>query len=423
MKGRVGRKTDAVANVSAVAPRGERTVPGVALAALLIAFAAPSAAEEMVKYNHPVWRNGHYVLYHGVWRGGGKVSRAHAKASSDDSDDDDDKSAKSNASSAHEFIVLVDTDDATALRMATELVDTAKGAGLKARAWAGKTSPGALARDVAADGGDFVVTAIDVLASDPADGDLRGKAPLVARLANEPIVIVAREGVNDIKQLDGRPVSFGDADGVVDATGQALFAKLGVAPKVVHQNLQAAMGAMLAGNVDAVVAFGADESKTIADTAKGGKLHALGIPWREDLGPRYAPARLTDKDLPHLAPSDGGVDTVAVPFGLVAVDAADGSARATQDAPFVAALFQRYQPLLATGADPKWREVNLAADTDWSRLAPARDWLEKHRTQSDPALDAFREAARSASGDSGATGPVTADKLYGSLLRSSGPQP
>jgi len=421
MKGRVGRKRTAATDISAVARRGERAVPGVALAALLMAMAGPSEAEQMIKYNHPVWRNGHYVLYHGVWRGS-RLSGAHAKPASDD-DDDDDKSAKSNASSEHEFIVLVDTDDATALRMATELVDTAKGAGLKARAWAGKTSPAALGRNVASDGGDFVVTAIDVLAADPAGDDLRGKAPLVARLANEPIVVIARQGVDDIKQLDGRPVSFGDADGVVDATGQALFAKLGVAPKVVHQNVPAAVNSLLAGNLDAVVALGADESKTVLDAAKSGKLHAIAIPWREDLGPRYAPARLTDKDLPHLTPSDGGVDTVGVPFGLVAVDAADGSARATQDAPFVAALFQRYQALLTAGADPKWREVNLAADTDWPRLAPARDWLEKHRTQSDPALDAFREAARSASGDSGATGPVTADKLYGSLLRSSGPQP
>ncbi len=318
MTGRVVRK-NAAANLSAVLRRGERTVPGVALAALLIAIAGPSEAQQMVKYNHPVWRNGHYVLYHGVWRGG-RGPHAHAKSSSDDdSEDDDDKSAKSNASSTHEFIVLVDTDDATALRMATELVDTAKGAGLKAHAWAGKTSPGAVARDVAADGGDFVVTAIDVLAADPAGVDLRGKAPLVARLANEPIVIIAREGVDDIKQLEGRPVSFGEADGVVDASGQALFAKLGVAPTVVHQNVQNGMGALLSGRVDAVVAFGADESKAISDAAKGGKLHAIGIPWRDDLGPRYAPARMTDKDLPHLTPSDGGVDTIGIPFGLVAV--------------------------------------------------------------------------------------------------------
>jgi hypothetical protein len=418
MKGRVVCRTDAAAKTSAVVRRGERTVPGVALAALLTAFAGASEAEPMIKYNHPVWRNGHYVLYHGVWRGG-RLSKAHAKASDDDDDDDD--SAKSKVSSTHEFIVLVDTDDATALRMATELVDTAKGAGLKAHAWAGKTSPGAVARDVAADGGDFVVTAIDVLAADPAGDDLRGKAPLVARLANEPVLVIAREGVDDLKQLDGRPVSFGDADGVVDASGQALFAKLGVTPKVVHQNVQAALGALLAGHIDAAVVLGADESKTVLDTAKGGKLHALNIPWREDLGPRYAPARLTDKDLPHLTPSDGGVDTVGIPFGLVAVDAADGSTRAAQDAPFVAALFQRYQSLLTSGSDPKWREVNLAADTDWPRLAPAREWLDKHRAQGDPALDAFREAARL--DESGATGPATADKLYGSLLRSSGPQP
>ena len=125
------------------------------------------------------------------------------------------------------------------------------------------------------------------------------------------------------------------------------------------------------------------------------------------------------RDLPHLTGQEDAVETVSVPFGLIAVDAADGGPRAQQDAPFVNALFERFQPLLASGADPKWREVNLAAESDWPRLAPARDWIEKHKAKSDPALDAFLEAAHAASGapESGA-----ADKLYGSLLRS-GPQP
>ena len=69
---------------------------------------------------------------------------------------------------------------------------------------------------------------------------------------------------------------------MVDASGQALFAKLGVAPKVVHENVCDALAALAAGKVEAVVMLGADESKSVNDAAKSGKLHALSIPWRDD---------------------------------------------------------------------------------------------------------------------------------------------
>ncbi len=397
---------------------------GLASAAALLAglawFAGAAQAETMVRYAHPVWRNGHRVLYHGAWRGHG--ARASTAKASDEDDDDDAKTAKPSIASSHEFIVLVDTDDATSLRMATELVNTARSAGLKARAWAGKTSPDAIGKAVDADSGDFVVTAIDVMATDPKGAALRAKAPLVARLACEPIVVLAGPGVDDVKQLDGKAVSFGEADGVVDASGQALFAKLGVAPKVVHDNVSNGLAALTAGKIDALVMLGADESKSVNDAARGGKLHVLALPWRDDLAGRYAPARLTAKDLPHLTPADGAVNTISLPFGLVALDAGDGSPRATQDAPFVAAVFERHQPLLSAAADPKWREVNFTAETDWPRLAPARDWIDKHRAAGDTAVDSFREAAKTAPTDSGATASAIADKLYQNLLRSGGAQ-
>jgi hypothetical protein len=386
----------------------------------IAASQSPARAETMIRYERPVFHNGHRVLYHGAWR-----SHGHAKAKADEADDDksDDKAVAKSApaaSSAHEYIVLVDPDDATSLRMATELVNSAAAAGLKARAWAGKTSPDALAKFAATDGGDFAVAPIDVLAVDPKYADARAQSPLVARLAAEPLVVIANANVADVQQLEGRPVAFGETGGVIDATGQAVFAKLGVTPKVVHLSVTAALAALASGQIDAMAVLGADESRAINDASKAGKLHALAVPWRDAFA-GYAPVRLTGKDLPKLVPDDGSVETVGAPFGLIAVDAADGSMRAAQDQPFVSALFERHQQLLGAAADPKWRDVNLTAETDWPRLACARDWIAKHPAAADPALDDFRETARSAAG--GAEATVVADKLYADLLRAKGVGP
>jgi TRAP-type uncharacterized transport system substrate-binding protein len=405
-------------------PLAASIASGLALVAGLADFGAGARAETMVRYAHPVKHNGRLVLYHGAWRDHAGAARDRkAKAGSDDASDEDATPAKPAHASSHEFIVLVDTDDPTSLRMATELVNAAKAAGLKARAWAGKTSPTAIADFVKRDGGDFAFAALDALAADPGAADLRAKAPLVAQLANEPIVVIARESVDDVKKLDGRPVSFGAAGGVVDASGQALFAKLGVAPKIVHENVAASLTALAAGKIDALVMFGADESRSVNQAAKSGKLHALALPWRADLMGGYAPARLTAKDLPGLTPAGGTVETVSLPFGLIAIDAADGSDRASQDAPFVAALFERFKPLMGANADPKWREVNLTAESDWPRLASARQWIEKRRAADDPALEAFRQAAKSASNNPSTNASAIADKLYNGLLGPGGAQP
>ena len=392
---------------------------GVLIAAIWAASAPMAFAEPMIKYDRPVFHNGHRVLYHGAWRSHGNGRPAVRAGAKDDDEADDTPDAKPNKaglSSAHEFIVLVDPDDATSLRMATELVNSAKAAGLKAHAWAGKTSPEALAQVAASDGGDFAVAPLDVLASDPKYADLRTKSPLVARLAPEPIAIIAAAGVADVAALQGRPVAFGEAGGVADATGQALFAKLGVTANVFHMGVSAALAALAAGKIDAMVALGADESRAVNDAARAGKLHVLAVPWRDEFA-AYAPDRFTDKDLPKLVPTDAAVETVSAPFGLIAIDAADGSPRAAQSAPFVAALFDRHQPLLGAAADPKWREVNLSAETDWPRLASARDWLDKHRAAPDPALDAFRETAKTAATDASARASEVADKLYADLLK------
>ncbi len=389
--------------------------------AFVLAFSPLAAsAENMVRYGKPVFHNGHRVLFHGAWRGG-KSSSAHT--SKDDGDDEDNAKstrAKSFSPSAHEFIILVDTDDACAARMASELAAALRGAGVNARDWAGKVSPIALSRYVAGDGGDLAIAPMDALEADDKSADWHAKAPYVARLANEPIEIIAAAGVTDVNQLAGRPVSFGAADSAADASAQALFARLGVEPKPVRESLQASLANLASGKVDAIVAVGADESKAVADMARSGKYHIVPIAWSPKLRGAYAPARLTAKEQPGLITGDASVDTVAVPMALIALDAAAGTSRAAQDGVLVTALFGKYDALLGPTNDPRWREVNLAAAVDWPQLTAAQEWITAHRATGDASLEAFRTTAQAvrASGDS--AGAPDVDKLYQNLLQPRG---
>src|SRR5579875_2830890 len=73
-------------DLGVAATRSARSrVASAALAAGLAAWAGPSAGETMVRYAHPVWHNGHRVLYHGLWRGGARPSHARVSRDEDDS--------------------------------------------------------------------------------------------------------------------------------------------------------------------------------------------------------------------------------------------------------------------------------------------------------------------------------------------------
>ncbi len=350
-----------------------------------------------------------------------RTRRARPRTTS--ADDSDAEPAKTAIASSHEFIVLVDTDDPTSLRMATELVNAAKAAGLKARAWAGKTSPGALAHFVETDGGDFALAAIDALADDPKAADLRAKAPLVARLANEPVVVIAKAGVVDVKQLDGRPVSFGEDDGVVDASGQALFAKLGVAPKVVHEDVSASLRLLTAGKIDAMVMLGADEiarpqrGRQERQAARAGS--ALARRSRRPL--RARAADLQGSAAPRSAGRRGGDDRRAVrPArhrrrrrirpGRSGRAFRRRSVRAEQ-----AAHGRRLRSEMARGQSDGG--VGLAAPQACARL----DRKAPRRGRSDAGFVPKDREIRG--GRSGATATAIADKLYGDLLRSGSAQP
>jgi TRAP-type uncharacterized transport system substrate-binding protein len=369
----------------------------------------------MIPYDHPVYKHGKRMLWHGDWRRGGSRPAEPAERA---------VPSPKPTTADRDIIVVADPQDACGLRMAGELVDILRGAGLKGRVVPASTAPGSISRSVTADAADLMIAPMDaLLADDKASASWRERAPYVARLANEPIEIVASRAITDVSQLKDKQVSLGLADDAAASSVHALLTKLDVKPREVHESLAASMADLAAGKIDAVIVVGAAKNPAVADFGKGGHFHILAIPWSPALRGVYAPARVTAKDRPNLIGADEKIDTVAAPMALLAIDAPKDSARAPEFAAIVAAFFPKFDALLGPNSEASWRDVNLAASLDWPRLIAAREWIATNQGVTDPVLDAFRGLAHSVAASNG--GPVAADaeKLYQSLMqwRASGP--
>ncbi len=383
----------------------------------LPAFCEP-APPGMVPYDHPVFHNGVRVLWHGAWRTrDGKKGDASSKSGPSLAD-------KPPPPRPSEFSILADAEDSCAARLAGELVAALQADGVNGRVIVGRTSPTALAKAVKSDGADLALAPMDALIGDnKATADWRERAPYIARLGAETVEIVAPRAVADIRQLDGRDVGFGVADGAGAATAATLFSRLGVAPRPSFAPLGPALADLAAGKLAAVVAVGANSSKTLADFGKDGRFHVVPVAWSPALRALYAPARLTAKDRPNLIGAAEKIDTLGAPMALIALDAAPSSARAEQSAALTKSFFEGFEKLLGPDNDASWRDVNLAAVAPWPRLRAAQAWIDRNAAAPNASLDAFRAIAKTLASANGGPGVADSDRLYDSLMRWRGAGP
>jgi hypothetical protein len=401
---------------------------GVGLAALLAGgdLAAESAKIPygMVPYTHPVYKNGKRILWHGAWRGSlGKYARRGARAAEVKPALALAPEPQTAAPAAKEFTILADPGDARASRMARDFATVVGASGSPGRALVGSTSPNGLGKVLKTDMADFAIVSLDSLVSSAkGDPDWMKRSPFVARFPPETLAVIAPREVKSINDLKGKTVSFGDLDSSTSTSGRMLFSRLGVAAKETNGPLPEALDALAAGKVDAVVVLGAEESSALNDFGGDGRFHIVAIPWSPTLEPVYAPAHVTAADRPNLVSPTEPVDTVGEPMALIALDAGPGTARADALGRVARAFLDNYDGLLADDRDPRWRDVNLAADASWPagpwpRLAAAQSWLDAKKSSADASLEAFRASAKSAADSAGWPSAADSDRLYDGLTR------
>lgn len=377
---------------------------------------APHSSGGLVRYDKPVFHNGHRVLWHGAWRSGGARSRAAVAP----------PAAPAQAappSNARDILVLADSADACATRMAAEFASAMQSVGLHVKAVPGKTSPAALDKAITGDTADLAIAPMDALGNstgNPGDKDAgrRGHVPYLARLANEPIAVIAPRALTDLHQLKGRKVNVAAADGATAATAAIVFSRLDIAPTMNNEPLPEALAHLTHGDIDAVFVVGSGDSKALADFGKNGRFHVLAIPYAPALQTLYAPMRLTAHDQANLIGADERVDTIGVPTALLAIDAAPDSPRASRIAPVVEHLFAQFDQSVGALPESKWKDVNLAARIPgWPRFGASQAWLEQNKGASSAALDAFRGVAETAARANEGPGGADSDRLYDSLMQ------
>jgi TRAP-type uncharacterized transport system substrate-binding protein len=375
----------------------------------------------MVRYERPLFHNGHYVLWHGAWRDGVHAARA-APAKPEPSVSEAAARAK-----PPDFVILADSADAEATRMAGEFAAAMQNGPAHVRVAAGRTSTAALDKAAAADAADLAIAPLDGLiaagrvGADRSPADWRLRNPYVLRLCSEPIELIAPRALTDVSQLSGRKVSVGPADSAAAESAAIVFSRLNVAPTLTHEDTAQALTGLAGGSVDAVFLVGADRSRALADFDKSGRFHLIAIPYAPALQGLYHPMRLTSRELPNLVGDDEKVDTIGVTTALVALDAASKSPRAERIAPLASQLFSGFEQLRAASDDSDWREVNLTARINgWPRLEAAQSWLDQNQGAANPALDAFRNLAQSAAGEGDGPSAADSDRLYESLMQWSG---
>ena len=408
--------------VAATTAAAQTAAPGDAAQTAAPSSAVSTPPRGMVRYDHPIVRNGKVVLWHGAWRDKLKAKdREQSAKTAAPNPKRQDQSAAVPAPATPRpvgFTLLADPNDACASRLAGDFVTAMRAGGSDGKIVAGGVSVAALSAAVDRDSADLAIAPLDALVANPqASAAWRERAPLIAKLSGEPIEIIAGRDVADLRQLAGREVGFGPADSVDAASAATLFNALGVAPRPAYEPFADALNDLAAGRLAAVVAVDGRCAPALAQFGADKRFHELAVRWTTPMRSLYAPARLTAKDRPNLIDAAEKIDAVAAPRALIALDAAPGSPRAEAAAALTKAFFDGFDRLLVPDKDSAWRDVSLAAEAPWPRLRAAQEWIEATRPASDPSLQTFRDAARGAAGADGGPAAEDSDRLYDSLMQ------
>ncbi len=200
----------------------------------------------------------------------------------------------------------------------------------------------------------------------------------ITKLYNEEVHVLAGKGISRIADLGGKKVNFDVANSGTAMTASLIFERLKTPIEPVYNDQALALDKLRRGEIAALVYVAGKPASLFRDAKAEEGLHLLAIPLDSALLETYLPSQISHADYPTLVPEGDTVDTVAVGAVMAVYNWAPSSDRYRKVARFVDAFFEQFPALLEPSRHPKWKEVNLAAQVpDWTRFAPAENWLKR----------------------------------------------
>ena len=227
------------------------------------------------------------------------------------------------------------------------------------------------------------------------------KLRYIARLYNEEVHILTSRSMTDIRQLEGKKVNIDKNGSGTNLTARIIFDKLGIKPEFTSYDQGSSYERLKSGEIQAAIYVAGRPVRALAEFQSDGRFHLLPIPFEGELAETYLPSRLTHADYPRLVEAENPVNTLAVGSILAAFNWPEGSDRYRRLETFVAAFFSRFDEFLQPGRHPKWKEINIAAETPgWERLKAAEDWLKNRGVSASAPLQKSFQAFMGSKGSS-----------------------
>jgi uncharacterized protein len=201
----------------------------------------------------------------------------------------------------------------------------------------------------------------------------------IARLFNNEFHLLAGPAIKNVTDLAGKKVNIDLQGSSTAITAARIFDLLKIPIIPTYNTPEAALEVLRHGNIAALAVVTGKPESIFQNLISEDGFHFVPIPPESRLMAVYPHARLTALDYPGLIPYNRPVDTVAVGTVLVAANLQPLSDRYRNVVNFVDAFFTEFPTLLQPGHDPKWHEVNIAAElSGWRRFPPAAAWLQRN---------------------------------------------
>jgi uncharacterized protein len=229
---------------------------------------------------------------------------------------------------------------------------------------------------------DMAIIQIDVLDSARQQRSFPGietSLTYVTKLYNEELHVLAGPDVKTIADLSHKRVNVGTRGSGTSVTAARLFDVLKVPVEPVYDGPEVALERLRHGDIAAMAFVAAKPAALFQGIQREARLHFVPVPLGEGVIDAYLPTTLSAEDYPALIARDQPVDTVAVGSLLAVAKLQPGSERYRNVSNFVDVFFTEFRSLLEPGNQPKWQEINLAAEVPgWTRFPPAQQWLNRN---------------------------------------------